>query len=222
MKALLKYESLYLRDVVRNQRQLKPLPRGWRWHYLLLTLTVYLAVDLVLSLSFGYGLYTLFTSYFELYNDEEIEGLFLLMVLAAPIAEELLFRLPMLYDQVRLKCWFMLFALILFSLHWIVGLSALIFAIYLTGKDFDQITRFDLKSLHSKYSKAIFWLLTISFALVHTTNFDLEQLPIYAYPIVVATQLIGGIVLGLVRIRFGLRYAMIHHAVFNLIAYTLS
>lgn len=56
----------------------------------------------------------------------------------------------------------------------------------------------------------------IGFGLVHITNYDFESIPIYFYPIMVIPQLIGGLILGIIRIRFGLRYAILQHSLFNL------
>lgn len=68
-----------------------------------------------------------------------------------------------------------------------------------------------------KASHWLFWLLTIAFALVHITNYDFDIIPIWAYPLMVLPQFITGILLGIVRIRFGLRYSIILHSAFNFV-----
>lgn len=63
----------------------------------------------------------------------------------------------------------------------------------------------------------LFWLLTSLFALLHISNYDFNTIPLWAYPIMVIPQFITGILLGMVRIRFGLRYSMILHGSFNFV-----
>lgn len=221
MKSALKKEFLYLWDLVRFREPLKAKARGWDWQHFIIVLVVYLSLDITASIVFGYGLYSLFPSYFES-SIMETEGLFFLMVILLPIIEELLFRLPMTYHSKRLKCWLFLVGLFLFELHWAVSLATLIFATFMTVKDLDKGKYVQVKAWHRRNSKTIFWILTFAFAFVHVTNYNLNELPVYAYPIVVATQLIGGILLGIVRLRFGLRYAILNHIAFNLVIYLAS
>ncbi|MBC7413627.1 MAG: CPBP family intramembrane metalloprotease [Herminiimonas sp.] len=68
----------------------------------------------------------------------------------------------------------------------------------------------------------IFWLFTISFALVHASNFvssdRMGLIPFFA----VSSQLVAGVGFGYLRLRDGLKSAIALHFANNLVALTLS
>jgi hypothetical protein len=67
----------------------------------------------------------------------------------------------------------------------------------------------------SRFFKAAFWGLTLLFALIHLSNFpDLRELWIIA-PLLISPQFSLGLFLGFIRVRFGLAYAILFHAVYN-------
>lgn len=66
-------------------------------------------------------------------------------------------------------------------------------------------------------NQLLFWSLTVLFALIHIFNYDFESIPFWVYPFMVIPQLITGILLGVVRVRFGLRYSIILHSSFNFV-----
>jgi hypothetical protein len=60
----------------------------------------------------------------------------------------------------------------------------------------------------------IFWILTLAFALAHITNFDTQNFnPLLI--LLVVPQFLLGIMLGFIRIQWGLRYAILIHIFHN-------
>lgn len=63
----------------------------------------------------------------------------------------------------------------------------------------------------------IFYAFTLTFGFYHITNFEMRQTTILLAPVLVAPQLVVGTILGYIRIRFGLVWAIALHACYNLI-----
>ncbi|UWX56292.1 CPBP family intramembrane metalloprotease [Maribacter litopenaei] len=70
---------------------------------------------------------------------------------------------------------------------------------------------------HSKLFPFIFYLLTLGFGFMHITNYELNLQNIILSPILVAPQLAAGILLGFTRVKFGLIFSILLHALYNLI-----
>ena len=69
----------------------------------------------------------------------------------------------------------------------------------------------------SKYFGIVFYLLTLAFAFYHITNFDVTPMILYLSPLLVAPQLFIGLLLGYIRVRLGLEWAILLHALYNLL-----
>ncbi|MGB3151600.1 MAG: CPBP family intramembrane glutamic endopeptidase, partial [Maribacter sp.] len=67
------------------------------------------------------------------------------------------------------------------------------------------------------YFPFIFYMLTLVFGFYHITNFEITKTILLHSPILVAPQLIVGSLLGFVRIKFGLIWAMAFHACYNFV-----
>lgn len=67
------------------------------------------------------------------------------------------------------------------------------------------------------YFKFIFYALTLIFGFYHITNFEITSTILLLSPILVAPQISVGAILGFVRVRFGLLWAMAFHAMYNLV-----
>jgi hypothetical protein len=63
----------------------------------------------------------------------------------------------------------------------------------------------------------VFYLITVIFGFVHLTNFGLNTTIILLSPLLVAPQLCVGLLLGFIRVRFGLLWSIGLHACYNLI-----
>ena len=69
----------------------------------------------------------------------------------------------------------------------------------------------------SAYFSRAFWFFTLLFALVHLTNYQGIGRSWYLAPLLVSPQLSLGIILGFVRVKFGLFSAIVFHAAYNAI-----
>lgn len=70
---------------------------------------------------------------------------------------------------------------------------------------------------NSPYFPLAFYGATLLFGFYHITNFEISREVLLFSPILVAPQLSVGIFLGYTRVRFGLLWAMLLHALYNLI-----
>ncbi|MGB5370664.1 MAG: CPBP family intramembrane glutamic endopeptidase, partial [Flavobacteriaceae bacterium] len=62
-----------------------------------------------------------------------------------------------------------------------------------------------------------FYLVTLIFGFVHLANFELNATILMLSPLLVAPQLCVGLILGFIRVRFGLLWSIGLHACYNLI-----
>jgi len=75
-------------------------------------------------------------------------------------------------------------------------------------------------TLFCKYKTNFRWIFygfAIVFGYVHITNYELTTNVLLISPILVAPQIILGLFLGMVRVKFGLLYSILFHAVYNAI-----
>jgi len=68
-----------------------------------------------------------------------------------------------------------------------------------------------------KTFKWIFYGFAIVFGYMHIANYDLTTNVLLISPILVAPQIVLGLFLGLIRVRLGLLYSILFHAVYNAI-----
>lgn len=217
----LNQEILFLKGLLKGDKDLRLLRRSWSWSTLLIILVVYFSVDLLLNFIAFFPLAFFFEDHFDTYIEISDDPAFLLIVggLIAPFIEEILFRSIMVYEKRYWPYCIFFIAIILFFVHWVIAIIVLFGAIRIIAFKKNDT---DIKRFYKKYGKHIFWVLTILFALVHITNYDFQNIPVYAYPFMVIPQFIGGVFLGIIRIRYGLRYAIIHHTFFNLFVISLD
>ena len=69
----------------------------------------------------------------------------------------------------------------------------------------------------SPYFRIIFYVFAICFGVVHLTNFEITPQVLALAPVLVAPQISIGILLGFVRVRFGLLWSITMHGLYNLI-----
>ena len=132
----------------------------------------------------------------KIFQEMEPVLIFFFAVIMAPLLEEVMFRLIL-----RFRSNF----LILWSIH--IGV-----ALHLGQK------RSLLKTARKVWDKFygwIFYLMAAAFGLMHIMNFE-PSLNIYLLaPILVAPQILIGINLGYLRVRFGLIWSILFHAFYN-------
>ena len=132
----------------------------------------------------------------KIFQEMEPVLIFLFAVIVAPLFEEVIFRLILKFRSNFLILW---------SIH--IGV-----ALHLGQK------RSLLKTVRKVWGKFygwIFYLMAVAFGLMHIMNFE-SSLNIYLLaPILVAPQILIGINLGYLRVRFGLIWSILFHAFYN-------
>ena len=122
--------------------------------------------------------------------------IFFFAVIIAPFLEEIMFRLVLKFRSNFLILW-PLQLLILLQVSNKINLLKTI------------------RNFWNKFYAWIFYLITIAFGLIHILNFK-PSLNIYLLaPVLVAPQILIGINLGYLRIRFGLIWSILFHAFYN-------
>ena len=132
----------------------------------------------------------------KIFQEMEPVLIFFFAVIMAPLLEEVMFRLILKFRSNFLILW---------SIH--IGV-----ALHLGQK------RSLLKTARKVWDKFygwVFYLMTMAFGLMHIMNFE-PSLNIYLLaPILVAPQILIGINLGYLRVRFGLIWSILFHAFYN-------
>ena len=132
----------------------------------------------------------------KIFQEMEPVLIFFFAVIMAPLLEEVMFRLIL-----RFRSNF----LILWSIH--IGV-----ALHLGQKRSLLKTA---RKVWDKFYGRVFYLMTMAFGLMHIMNFE-PSLNIYLLaPILVAPQILIGINLGYLRVRFGLIWSILFHALYN-------
>lgn len=70
---------------------------------------------------------------------------------------------------------------------------------------------------NSRHFKGIFYGMALLFGYIHISNFELSTQVLALSPLLVAPQISMGLLLGTLRIKFGLLWSMAMHAIYNLV-----
>lgn len=152
----------------------------------------------------------------------------LLLVLIAPIREELYYRLFLKFAPTFLAVSFAVFCHQLISKQWyhvaiydteVYPFSRLTFAMLLAVVFYLIISQKNIgsqiSSFFTKYFKWIFWFSCICFACSHSHYFETNIFNTLLMPILILPQLILGLSLGYMRIKYGMIYAALLHMLYN-------
>ena len=132
----------------------------------------------------------------KIFQEMKPELIFFFAVIIAPFLEEVMFRLIL-----KLRSNF----LILWPLQLLILLQV----------DNKINLLKTIRNFWNKFYGWIFYLVSIAFGLIHILNFE-PSLNIYLLaPVLVAPQILIGINLGYLRIRFGLIWSILFHAFYN-------
>ena len=132
----------------------------------------------------------------KIFQEMEPVLIFFFAVIMVPLLEEVMFRLIL-----RFRSNF----LILWSIHIGVALQL--------GQKRSLLKT--ARKVWDKFYDWVFYLMTMAFGLMHIMNFE-PSLNIYLLaPILVAPQILIGINLGYLRVRFGLIWSILFHAFYN-------
>ncbi|EMR00872.1 CPBP family intramembrane glutamic endopeptidase [Cesiribacter andamanensis] len=154
---------------------------------------------------------------------------FVLVALFMPALEELAFRLWLVYRPlyVGVSLWLIAFFLsqsflqsgLALAGYAVLGLAALATIVLLT---LGPLARQGLEQLYTTRYRWIFWGSTLLFALVHLINFKPTAQVLLFAPLLVLPQFLLGLILGYVRVRQGLGWAIALHGVYNFIILGLA
>jgi hypothetical protein len=148
--------------------------------------------------------FALFEDAFSKLGSHSIEALFkgkskfyvfLLLSVLAPIIEELIFRLPLKYS----RNYFLRFFVWIDKRLNINVLSTL------------------LNSYRPYLFRFFFYFMAILFGIIHISNFENWKEYWYLAPIITLVQLILGLILGYIRVRFGLLWSIFYHSLHNFV-----
>jgi hypothetical protein len=157
-------------------------------------------------------------------------GLFwglMLGCILAPIIEEFLFRWPLRKRYASIYFWFLSIAAIAMSNIEDLRLNVLVFALGLGVATFSHI----LLKRQSQSKQAVFWYTfypflfyfsALIFGYVHMSNTKGLTLDDPSFIFYISSQLLGGLTLGYLRVKYGIRYSILFHACFNAFALGLA
>lgn len=158
------------------------------------------------ALFYTLGLYELQNEAIDLL-EENLTGFLISAIIFAPIIEEPIFRLHLDLTKKSIL-WSLGVSVILFFDSWIaVG----VFWIYLIWL-FVRVARNNPPSL-----KLVVYSSAILFGLIHLSNFtSLDYATqFYLIPLLIGEQVIMGLLFSFIRLRYGMKWAMIYHGVYN-------
>jgi len=153
----------------------------------------------------------------DIFSKQSVWSVLFLVAVLAPIAEEIIFRLPLrpavlsisipasiaiIYLLGFFNAGSAIISVVLFSL---LGLN-----IYFAAR---RLKSSLINQLYVRFSRLIFYLLAILFGAIHISNYDSRVWILM--PLLVLPQCVLGLLLGFVRIQYGLGWAMLIHAFHN-------
>lgn len=130
-------------------------------------------------------------------------ALFFIVVIIAPLFEELIFRLYLRYET-----------------NFAIGLS-IGFARFF-GQEKAKEVDLSLKESWLRFYPKIFYFSAFLFGLVHLVNFEITTAILLLSPIIVAPQIVLGLVIGYLRVRHGFWTGFLMHAFHNFVFVGIS
>lgn len=129
----------------------------------------------------------------EIEIDEGLGFIFIMFVIVGPFFEELIFRMPLKYKRN-----YLVKMINEFTNDWIYNRWPHIFKYFL-------------------------YIMIVLFGLIHLTNYNNNEPIFYLLsPVIVGSQLLGGIMLSYCRIKLGFWWAVLQHGLFNLFVTLVS
>ncbi len=132
----------------------------------------------------------------DMINSYPVVLLLVLTVVIGPLIEELIFRLYLRYKNN-------------YALHFLISIVSI------TGVRNEQKAETFLISLWKKRYKFIFYFSAVIFGLIHISNFEFSYTILLLSPILVAPQIILGLIIGYVRVRNGFVSGLLMHSLHN-------
>ncbi len=162
---------------------------------LILCFVISFSLSIVMTILFQSGLIE--NEYHAFDELKELPGYQILIMAAviAPIMEELLFRAPLVLFKSPLKLY--------------------IKPIPFSDKKI-ELPEIEIQALKNpKVFRYIFYVFALAFGYIHLFNYQVDLQILLFSPILVAPQIVLGLIFGFVRIRFGLPWTILMHGVYN-------
>ncbi len=145
----------------------------------------------------------------------------LMAVLWAPLAEEMMFRYSLRYPRALL--WVLpVMMMVVFSGPSLLSGAAFVLVLALLSimhaRGFtsnEEALPWRIRRLYVQWFPWIFHLSVLAFAFVHLNNFKLNNAPWWLLPVMVLPQWMTGLVLAWMRVRSGIATSMLMHMMFN-------
>lgn len=149
---------------------------------------------------------------------------FLYFVIIGPVAEEILFRLPLRLSKQNYNLLFV--TLLAYLTFLMVNTKIILFVLFLFYFLCLIFIRFflkkDIHTLYLKYFRYIYWLSILSFGFLHLNNHPAVWYYMILFaPILCLPQLVLGSIAGYLRMRYGFIYSVMFHMANNLALYLL-
>lgn len=161
-------------------------------------------------------------------SQSDIFSVIILGMFVSPFLEETTFRLPLRFKPIYLSLsLFIIFKVVVdivltntninYNTQVIISwLFPLITSIILYFMFNIRVVFNFLTMIYGRFFIVVFYFLTLSFALLHITNYtDFGTLSKLLIPTLVIPQLVAGFILGFVRIKYGYLYSFITHMLYN-------
>lgn len=71
------------------------------------------------------------------------------------------------------------------------------------------------KNVEQQWFRIIFYAFAIVFGLIHISNYEMNATNLILMPLLCAPQIIAGLFLGMIRVKVGLVYSILFHAMYN-------
>ena len=125
-------------------------------------------------------------------------------VILVPFIEEMMFRFPLKYSR-----------------NYVLQLLIAIVALFAPEESKAAIYA-DVRTFWKRFFWIFFYVMTSTFAFIHIFNYtDAKQLLLWS-PLLTMSQFITGLILGYIRVRFGLLWSWAYHGFFNLLFFSLA
>ncbi len=188
-------------------------------------------LDFVLSILFLVILRLIIGFDAENLIDKKMEKLgaikfFIYGVITAPMIEELIFRLLMVYKKINIVIGVLFASIFLSSIYFNQpvlilsenSINIFVFSILTSLVSYYIVKFYNQKFIvfYKKYFGFIFYFSSIIFALGHLSNFEPTQ-KAYLLPLVVVPQFFGGVIMGFLRVKYGFFYGLFFHCLNNFI-----
>ncbi|MCC9166938.1 CPBP family glutamic-type intramembrane protease [Pontibacter harenae] len=155
---------------------------------------------------------------------------FLVLTVAAPLAEEFMFRYPLRFTKGRAFLLFMVLSLVclppllqklgissLISICIVLVAMAMTISFALSQKWQQKAHKFWIKRF-----TVVFYGVASLFAIVHLLNYNSLHVPALLAPLLVLPQFIGGLFWGYFRMRYNIWWSILGHGLYNALFYALA